>query len=95
MIPLTGYRTRGPRRGLRTAHPAVIAAILGAVLLIMGMISIPLMVVGGTSMLFAAGSNSNCPSGQGGTTTSTTTSQVSPRGKASIPANYLDRKSVV
>ena len=88
MIPLGGYRTRGPRRGLRTAHPAVIAAVLGAVLLLMGMIAVPMMVVGGTSMMFAAGGN-NCPNGQGGTTTSTTTSEVSPRGKASIPANYL------
>jgi cell wall-associated NlpC family hydrolase len=88
VIPLGGYRTRGPRRGLRTAHPAVIAAVLGAGMLLMGMIAVPMMVVGGTSMLFAAGA-SNCPSGQSGTTTSTTTSQVSPRGKASIPANYL------
>ena len=86
MIPLTGYRTRGPRRGLRTARPAVIAAILGAALLIMGMIAIPLMVVGGTSMMFAAGGHNSCPNGQSGTTTTT---QVSPRGKASIPANYL------
>jgi len=88
VIPLAGYRTRGPRRGLRTAHPAVIAAVLGAGLLLIGMIAVPMMVVGGTSMMFAAGGN-NCPNGQGGTTTSTTTSEVSPRGKASIPANYL------
>ena len=88
MIPLGGYRTRGPRRGLRTAHPAVIAAVLGAGLLLTGMIAIPMMVVGGTNMMFAAGGN--CPSGQSGTsTTTTTTTQVSPRGKASIPANYL------
>ena len=86
MIPLAGYRTRGPRRGLRTAHPAVIVAVLGAGLLLVGLIAIPLMVVGGTSMMFAAGGRNNCPSGQGGTTTTT---QVSPRGKASIPANYL------
>ncbi|HEY2490355.1 MAG TPA: bifunctional lytic transglycosylase/C40 family peptidase [Streptosporangiaceae bacterium] len=52
----------------------------------MGMISIPLMVVGGTSMMFAAGGGNKCPTGQTGTAT---TSQVSPRGKASIPANYL------
>jgi len=52
----------------------------------MGMISIPLMVVGGTSMMFAAGGGNKCPTGQTGTTT---TSQVSPRGKASVPANYL------
>jgi cell wall-associated NlpC family hydrolase len=86
VIPLAGYRTRGPRRGLRTARPAVIAAVLGAVLLIMGMISIPLMVVGGTSMMFAAGGGNKCSTGQTGTATTT---QVSPRGKASIPANYL------
>jgi peptidoglycan DL-endopeptidase CwlO len=85
VIPLGGYRPRGPRRGLRTAHPVVIAAVLGAGLLLVGLIAIPLMVVGGTSMMFAAGGN-NCPSGQGGTATTT---QVSPRGKASIPANYL------
>jgi peptidoglycan DL-endopeptidase CwlO len=88
VIPLGGYRTRGPKRGLRTAHPAVIAAVLGAGLLLTGMIAVPMMVVGGTSMMFAAGGN--CPSGQSGTTTtSTTTSEVSPRGKASVPANYL------
>jgi peptidoglycan DL-endopeptidase CwlO len=86
VIPLAGYRTRGPRRGLRTAHPVVIAAVLGAGLLLVGLIAIPLMVVGGTSMMFAAGGKNNCPSGQGGTTT---TNEVSPRGKASIPANYL------
>jgi peptidoglycan DL-endopeptidase CwlO len=85
VIPRAGYRARGPRRGLRTAHPAVIAAVLGAGLLLVGLVAIPLMVVGGTSMMFAAGGN-NCPSGQGGTTTA---AQVSPRGKASIPANYL------
>lgn len=88
MIPLAGYRTGGPRRGLRTARPAAIAVVLGGGLLLVGLIAIPLMVVGGTNMMFAAGGN-NCPSGQSGTTTSTTTSQVSPRGKASIPANYL------
>jgi peptidoglycan DL-endopeptidase CwlO len=86
VIPVGGYRTRGPRRGLRTAHPAVIAAVLGAGLLLIGIIAIPMMVVGGTNMMFASGGN--CPSGQTGTTT-TTTSLVSPRGKASIPANYL------
>jgi peptidoglycan DL-endopeptidase CwlO len=86
VIPLAGYRTRGPRRGLRTAHPAVIAIVLGAGLLLVGLIAIPLMVVGGTNMMFAAGGSNNCPSGQGGTTTAT---QVSPRGQASIPANYL------
>jgi peptidoglycan DL-endopeptidase CwlO len=89
VIPLAGYRTRGPSRGLRTARPAVIALVLGAVLLLVGVIAIPLMVVGGTSMMFAAGGNNNCPSGQTGSSTAITTSQVSPRGKASIPANYL------
>ena len=88
MILLAGYRTGGPRRGLRTARPAVIAVVLGGGLLLVGLIAIPLMVVGGTNMMFAAGGN-NCPGGQSGTTASTTTSQVSPRGKASIPANYL------
>ena len=86
MIPLTGYRTRGPRRGLRTAHPGVIVIVLGAGLLLVGLIAIPLMVVGGTNMMFAAG---GCPSGQGGTAT------TSPQGPApapaanSIPADYL------
>jgi cell wall-associated NlpC family hydrolase len=86
MIPVAEFRARGPRRGLRTAHPAVIAAVLGGGLLLIGVIAIPMMVVGGTSMMFAAGGK--CPGGPGGTTT-TTTSQVSPQGRASIPADYL------
>ena len=87
MIPVGGYRARGPRRGLRGAHPAVIAAVLGGGLLLVGIISIPMMVVGGTNMMFAAGGN--CLNGQSGTTAATTTTEVSPRGKDSIPANYL------
>jgi hypothetical protein len=86
VIPVAEFRARDSGRGLRTAHPAVIAVVLAGGLLLIGIIAIPIMVVGGTNMMFAAGGR--CPGGQSGTTTTTTT-QVSPRGKASIPANYL------
>ena len=89
MIPLGGYRPRGPVQGLRTARPAVLVAVLGAGLLLIGLVAVPMMVVGGSSMLFAAGGN--CPGGSGGSQsgTTTTTTGASSQAKNSIPSNYL------
>ncbi|HLX47068.1 MAG TPA: NlpC/P60 family protein [Streptosporangiaceae bacterium] len=57
----------------------------GAALLLLGLVSIPLMVVGGSTQMFAAGGN--CSGQQGSTPVSTT--PVSTVGKNSIPSDYL------
>jgi peptidoglycan DL-endopeptidase CwlO len=86
VIPIGGYRDGGPARGLRAARPAVVVGLLGAGLLLVGLIAVPLMVVGGSNMMLAAGNN--CSStGQGSFTTPATT--VSSQGRDSIPANFL------
>jgi cell wall-associated NlpC family hydrolase len=89
VIPLTGFRSTEPARGLRTGRPAVVAVILGAGLLLIGLAAVPMMVVGGSNMLFAAGGN-NCPGGgQSGGQNGATTTAASSQAKNSIPANYL------
>ena len=87
MIPVGGYRPPRPPRGLHAAaRPGLIAAIAGAALLLLGLVSIPLMVVGGSTQMFAAGGN--C-SGQQNTAAPVSTTPVSTVGKNSIPADYL------
>ena len=83
MIPVAEFRARQATRGIRNAHPAVIIAALGAGLLLIGLVAVPMMVVGGSGMLFAAGGN--C----GGQSTGTTTTGASGQAKNSIPSNYL------
>ncbi len=91
MIPVGGYRPRGPGRGLRAVPPGVAAAVAGGVVLLLGLLAIPMMVVGGSSAMFAAGSD--CSGGQGTPGTSPmqtgTTTGVSSQAKNSIPADYL------
>ena len=88
MIPVGGgYRYRGPGRGLRTTRPGFVVALVGAFVLLLGLLAaIPMMVVGGSSEMFAAGS---CPNGQSGTGGQTTTTSASKTAKNSIPADYL------
>jgi peptidoglycan DL-endopeptidase CwlO len=78
----------GPARGLRTARPAVIAAVAAAGLLVIGLFAaIPMMVVGGSTQLFAAG---NCAGGTGPAGSgSTSTTVASKDAKNTIPASYL------
>jgi cell wall-associated NlpC family hydrolase len=64
----------------------VLVAVIAAFVLLLGLLAaIPMMVVGGSSELFAAGS---CPNGQS-TTGQTTTTAASSTAKNSIPADYL------
>jgi cell wall-associated NlpC family hydrolase len=86
VIPLGGYRPPRASRGLRTVRPGLILLVAGAALLLLGLVSIPLMVVGGSTQMFAAGGN--C-SGQGTTSGGGTTAPVSTTAKNSIPADYL------
>jgi cell wall-associated NlpC family hydrolase len=86
VIPVGGYRPGGPPRGFPGGRPLVLAAIVGAGLLLTGLIIVPLAVVGGSNILFAAGSGCT---GQGGGGQGTTTTSVSPQAKNSIPADYL------
>jgi cell wall-associated NlpC family hydrolase len=94
VIPGPDFRFRGPVRGLRTlraTHPALLVAIGGVVVLMLGLFAaVPMMVVGGSSEMFAAGS---CPSGQSGTgqsgTGQITTTGASKTAKNSIPSDYL------
>jgi cell wall-associated NlpC family hydrolase len=86
VIPIGGYRDRGRGRGPGAARPAVVAAVLGAGLLLVGLIAIPMMVVGGSNMMSAV-SSSNCPSS--GQSTTTPMTAVSSQGRDSIPSNYL------
>ena len=85
MIPVGGYRPPRQPRGLRTVRPGLVAVVAGAALLLFGVVSIPLMVVGGSTQMFAAGAN--CSGQQGPTPVSTT--PVSTTGKNSIPSDYL------
>jgi cell wall-associated NlpC family hydrolase len=84
---LGGYRHGGPVRGLRSVRLPVLAVIAGAGLMLVGVIAVPMMVVGGSSMLFSAGSN--CSGGPGSTGQGATTTAASSAAKNSIPANYL------
>jgi peptidoglycan DL-endopeptidase CwlO len=86
VIPDAGFRAREATRGFRAARPAVVVAALGAGLLLIGLAAIPMMVVGGSNMLFSAGGN--CPGGTGGST-GTTTTAASGQAKNSIPSDYL------
>jgi cell wall-associated NlpC family hydrolase len=54
------------------------------VLLLLGLLAVPMLVIGGTSMLFAGRGGSGCPSGS-----SSLQPAVSAAGKNSIPADYL------
>ena len=85
MIPIGGYRSPRQPQGLRTVRPGLVAAVAGAALLLIGLVSIPLMVVGGSTQMFAAGGN--C-SGQG-TSPPINATPVSAAGKKSIPSDYL------
>jgi peptidoglycan DL-endopeptidase CwlO len=58
----------------------------GAIALLLCLLSIPMLVVGGTSMLFAGGASGNCAPG---TTQSVTQPKVSTEAANSIPADYL------
>ena len=62
------------------------------VMLLLAFLVVPMLVVGGASLLFAGGAGANCG------TTSTAAKAVQPgvsTAANSIPSNYLDRKSVV
>jgi peptidoglycan DL-endopeptidase CwlO len=86
VIPGPPYRYRGPARGLRATRPAVLAAVIGAFVLLLGLLAaIPMMVIGGSTEMFAAGS---CPNGQSDTGPVTTTA-ASTTAKNSIPSDYL------
>jgi cell wall-associated NlpC family hydrolase len=63
--------------------------VLGSALLLIGLITVPLMVVGGSSMLYSAGAGGTCTGGQSGTGQSTTTTTASKTATNSIPADYL------
>jgi cell wall-associated NlpC family hydrolase len=65
------------------ARIAVLAVVGAAGLLLLGLITVPMMLVGGASMLFTAGSG--CSGQQGGSTQP----PVSAQGQKSIPADYL------
>ncbi|HEY2575824.1 MAG TPA: NlpC/P60 family protein [Streptosporangiaceae bacterium] len=86
MIPIGGYRPPRQARGLRTVRPGLIAVVAGGALLLIGLVSIPLMVVGGSTQMFAAGGN--C-SGQQSTSKPVSTTPVSTTGKNAIPSDYL------
>jgi cell wall-associated NlpC family hydrolase len=83
VIPVARYSRPGQTGGLRTTRPVIIAVVAGAGVLLLGLMAIPLMVVGGSTQMFAAGS---CPGGSTGSSTTTTASQTA---KNSIPASYL------
>jgi peptidoglycan DL-endopeptidase CwlO len=57
-----------------------------AVLLLLGLLTVPMLVVGGSSILFAGGSGAGCDQGSG---QSATQPGVSAQAENSIPANYL------
>jgi cell wall-associated NlpC family hydrolase len=57
-----------------------------AVLLLLGLLTVPMLVVGGSSILFAGGSGAGCTQGSG---QSSTQPGVSAQAENSIPANYL------
>jgi cell wall-associated NlpC family hydrolase len=85
VIPVARYSRPGGSGGLRVTRPVIIAVLAGAGVLLLGLMSIPLMVVGGSTEMFAAGS---CPGGSGGSGTGTTTT-ASQTARNSIPAGYL------
>jgi cell wall-associated NlpC family hydrolase len=87
VIPGTGYRSRGPAQGLRTTRPAVLVAVGGAFVLLLGVLAaVPMMVIGGSTQMFAAGS---CPNGENSTGQQITTTGASGDAKNSIPSTYL------
>ena len=88
MIPASGYRPRGPSGGFRTVRPAVLAAVAAGVVVLLGLLTVPMMVVGGSTQLFAAGSDCS-GQGTGVPPDQTSTTGVSKTGKNSIPADYL------
>jgi cell wall-associated NlpC family hydrolase len=82
-----GDRYRGPARGPRGTRPGMVVAVIGAFVLLLGALAaVPMMVIGGSSEMFAAGS---CPNGQSGNGGQATTTGVSKTAKNSIPADYL------
>ncbi len=87
MIPGARYSRPGSSGGLGVSRPVIIAVVGAAGVLLLGLMSIPLMVVGGSTQMFAAGS---CPGGStgagSGTGPTTTASQTA---KNSIPSSYL------
>jgi peptidoglycan DL-endopeptidase CwlO len=87
VIPAGGYRPRNPSRGLRTVHPGVLVALAGGVVVLLGILAVPMMVVGGSTQLFAAGSD--CSGGQSTSPPPNSLTGVSPQGKNSIPSDYL------
>ena len=86
MIPVARYSRPGQTGGLRTTRPVIIAVVAGAAVLVLGLMAVPLMVVGGSTQMFAAGS---CPGGSSGSGTTTTTTTATQTAKNSIPASYL------
>ena len=67
----------------RIAGPAVAGV---ALLLLLGLLTVPMLIVGGTSMLYAGGGAGDCASGTG---QSAAQPGVSQEAQNSIPANYL------
>ena len=86
MIPVARYSRPGGSGGLRASRPVIIAVVAGAAVLLLGLMAVPLMVVGGGTEMFAAGS---CPGGSSGSGTGTTVTTASQTAKNSIPASYL------
>jgi peptidoglycan DL-endopeptidase CwlO len=68
-------------RGLRIGRLPLLAAVGGAVLVLVGLLTVPMLIVGGTSMLFAGGGAGCGPDGS--------QPPVSKAGKNMIPATYL------
>jgi cell wall-associated NlpC family hydrolase len=64
-----------------------LAVVGAALLMLLFLLAVPMMIVGGTSMLFAGSGGSGCPAS--GSPSTMQQPQVSQAGKSSIPANYL------
>jgi cell wall-associated NlpC family hydrolase len=65
----------------------MVVAVVGAFVLLLGLLAaIPMMVVGGSSEMFAAG---GCPNGQSGSGGQVTTTGASSTAKNTIPSDYL------
>jgi cell wall-associated NlpC family hydrolase len=87
VIPVARYSRPGGTGGLRATRPVIIAVVGGAAVLLLGLMAIPLMVVGGSTQMFAAGSCPGSSSGSGpnvGAASPPTTTATN-----SIPASYL------